>query len=82
MSGNVNNLDFLDMLTILSVALQIMGYQNDMSQSSNDDLMRELQRQDKAYLEKIIENQNKILEKLADLQADILWGMPMWYAPY
>ena len=82
MSNNGNNLDFLDMLTILSVALQIMGYQNDMSQSSNDDLMRELQRQDKAYLEKIIENQNKILEKLADLQADILWGMPMWYAPY
>ena len=67
MNGNGNNLDFLDMLTILSVALQIMGYQNDMSQSSNDDLMRELQRQDKAYLEKIIENQNKILEKLADL---------------
>ena len=65
MSGN--NLDFLDMLTILSVMLQIMGYQNDMSQSSNDDLMSELQRQDKAYLEKIIENQNKILEKLADL---------------
>ena len=65
MSGN--NLDFLDMLTILSVMLQIMGYRNDMSQSSNDDLMKELQRQDKAYLEKIIENQNKILEKLADL---------------
>lgn len=62
-----NNLDFLDVLTILSVELQIMGYQNDMSQSSNEDLMRELQRQDKAYLEKIIENQNKILEKLADL---------------
>ena len=65
MSGN--NLDFLDVLTILSVMLQIMGYQNDMSQSSNDDLMRELQRQDKAYLEQIVENQNKILEKLADL---------------
>lgn len=65
MSGN--NLDFLDVLTILSVMLQIMGYKNDMSQSSNDDLMRELQRQDKAYLEKIVEKQNKILEKLADL---------------
>ena len=67
MSGNGNNLDFLDVLTILSVALQIMGYQNDMSQSSNDDLMRELQRQDKAYLEKIIENQNKILSILKDI---------------
>ena len=67
MSGNGNNLDFLDVLTILSVALQIMGYQNDMSQSSNDDLMRELQRQDKAYLEQIVDNENKILEKLADL---------------
>ena len=67
MNSNGNNLDFLDVLTILSVMLQIMGYRNDMSQSSNDDLMRELQRQDKAYLEKIIENQNKILEKLADL---------------
>ena len=67
MNGNGNNLDLLDVLTILSVMLQIMGYQNDMSQSSNDDLMRELQRQDKAYLEKIIENENKILEKLADL---------------
>ena len=67
MNGNGNNLDFLDVLTILSVALQIMGYQNDMSQSSNDDLMRELQRQNKAYLEKIVEYQNKIIEKLADL---------------
>ena len=67
MNGNGNNLDLLDVLTILSVMLQIMGYKNDMSQSSNDDLMKELQRQDKAYLEKIIENENKILEKLADL---------------
>ena len=67
MNNNGNNLDFLDVLTILSVMLQIMGYQNDMSQSSNDDLMKELKRQDKAYLEKIIENENKILEKLADL---------------
>ena len=67
MNNNGNNLDFLNMLTILSVMLQVMGYRNDMSKSSNDDLMKELQRQDKVYLEQIIENQNKILEKLADL---------------
>ena len=67
MNNNGNNLDFLDALTILSVMFQIMGYQNDMSQSSNDDLMRELQRQNKAYLDKIFETQKEILEKLAKL---------------
>ena len=73
MNSNGNNLDFLDALTILSVMLQIMGYQNDMSQSSNDDLMKELQIQNKAYLEKIIENQNRILsilEKNNSMSAD------------
>ena len=67
MSTNDNGLEFLDILTIFSVMLQVVGYKNDISQSSNDDLMRELQKQDKSYLDKIIENQNKILEKLADL---------------
>ena len=67
MSANDNGLEFLDTLTIFSVMLQVAGCKNDISQSSNDDLMRELQEQDKMYLDKIIENQNKILEKLADL---------------
>lgn len=62
---NYNNFTTLDILTVLSVILQVMGYQNDLNQSSNDDLMRELQKQDREYFEKIIENQNKILEKLA-----------------
>lgn len=72
MNGNGNNLDFLDMLTVLSVMLQIMGYQNDMSQSSNDDLMNELQRQDKEYFKKIIEQNNQILSILSylDLSAE------------
>lgn len=67
MSANDNGLDFLDILTIFSVMLQVVGYKNDISQSSNDDLMRELQKQDKRYLDKIIENQNKILEILNEI---------------
>ena len=67
MSANDNGLDFLDILTIFSVMLQVAGYKNDISQSSNDDLMRELQKQDKSYLDKIIENQNKILEILNEI---------------
>lgn len=38
-----------------------------MSQSSNDDLMRELQRQDREFLDKIIANQEEILKKLAEI---------------
>lgn len=67
MSANDNGLDFLDILTIFSVMLQVAGYKNDISQSSNDDLMRELQEQDKMYLDKIIENQNNILEILNEI---------------
>ena len=63
---NSNNFTALDIISILSLMLQIQGYKNDLSQSSNDDLMRELQKQDREYLEKIIENQNRILEKLAE----------------
>ena len=62
-----NNFSTLDILTIMSLMLQIKGYNNDINQSSNDDIMRELQRQDREYLEKIIETQNIILDKLAKL---------------
>ena len=65
--ANNNNLSTLDILTVLSLMLQIEGYKNDMSQSSNDDLMRELQIQDREYLQRIIEQQNLILEKLAKM---------------
>ena len=64
---NGNNNSFLDMITILSVVLQISNYQNDLKSFSNDDLMKELLRQDKEYFERIIDNQNLILEKLAKL---------------
>ena len=64
---NGNNFDFLDILTLFSVMLQVVGYKNDISQSSNDDLMRELQTQDRNYLDKIIENQNEILKILKEI---------------
>ena len=66
---NDRNLDFLDLLTVFSVVLQVMGYQDDMRRASNDDLMHELQKQDKDYLTTIIQNQEKILDKLAQLES-------------
>ena len=62
-----NNLSILDLFTILSFMLQVANYESDVKSASNDDLMRELQKQDRDYFEQIIENQNKILKRLADL---------------
>lgn len=62
-----NNIGFLDLLTIFSLGLQMAVYEQTQRQATTDDLMRELQKQDREYFEKIIENQNLILQKLADL---------------
>ena len=55
------------MLTMFDTFLQVADFQMNVQQSSNDDIMRELQHQNKTYLEKIIKNQEEILSKLADI---------------
>ena len=67
MGKDFEEFGFLDILTIFSVMLQIKGYQSDIRQVSNDDLMKELVKQDREYLGKILENQKLILSKLAEL---------------
>ena len=62
-----NSQGFFDLLALFSVALQIAVYEQTQRQASTDDLMRELQKQDEEYFKQIIENQNLILKKLADL---------------
>ena len=61
----MQNNNFFDMLAVFSVALQTAVFEQTQRQASTDDLMRELQKQDKEYFERIIANQEKILEKLA-----------------
>ena len=73
MDDRNNNLNFIDILTIFSVMLQMQNYQADLKSASNDDLMKELQKQDREYFEQIISNQNKILSILSqfdDMSAD------------
>ena len=62
-----NNQGFFDLLSLFSIGLQIAVYEQTQRQATTDDLMRELQKQDEKYFKQIIENQNRILEKLADL---------------
>lgn len=58
---------FIDMLTMFDTFLQMADFRMNVQQSSNDDIMRELGRQNEKYLEKIIANQEEILKKLANI---------------
>lgn len=51
-------------LDILGVLLQTLSLEILFKDFNNSDLMQELQRQDKEYLEKIIQQNNEILEIL------------------
>lgn len=64
-------LDFLDILTILSFILHLQNNEELQKQSSNDDIMQELDKQDNRFFQTIIDQNNqiinlnkKILEKL------------------
>lgn len=70
MNGGGNNLSFLDFLTIFSVGLQFSGYEQNLKQASTDDLMRELQKQDRDYLERIVKNQKEIIKILSEIKSD------------
>lgn len=65
--GQQNGLEFLDVLAIVSFAIQIQNYRELKAQASTDDIFAELQKQDQEYLSRILENQEKILEKLNTL---------------
>lgn len=62
-----DNFGFFDFLALFSIGLQLQVYEETKKQTSTDDLMKELQKQDREYFEKIIKNQNLILDKLAEL---------------
>ena len=63
----MDNNNIMDLLSLLSVILQLKVMEEQELQSDNDDIMEELQRQNKAYLETIIKNQNIIIKKLNKL---------------
>ena len=63
----MNDNCYLDLLGILSVVLQLQIMEEQKYQSDNDDIMEELQRQDKKYLDEILRNQRLILEQLNKL---------------
>lgn len=61
------NQDFFNRLTFSDFLMQFITMLWVMEDASNNDLMQELQKQNKEYLEKIISNQNEIMSILSRL---------------
>lgn len=58
----------LDGLNYYANILQIASYQELLNQADNDDIMTELDRQNKEFLEQILKNQAEILKRLERLE--------------
>lgn len=63
----MNNDRLFDLLSVLSIILQLQVYEEQKVQTDNDDIMQELQLQDKKYFEQILKNQQIIIEQLNKL---------------
>lgn len=59
-----NNQDYYNRLTLFDTIMQVLTLAMVQADATNNDLMEELQRQNKEYLERIIEQQNEILKYL------------------
>lgn len=63
-----NNFNLLDTLEVVSNILQVLNYIENLEQTSNDKILKELQHQNNEFLEKILQNQAEILNRLERLE--------------
>ena len=62
------NYSGLDGLNFYANILQIASYQELLAQANNNDILKELNHQDKEYLERILQNQALILQRLERIE--------------
>lgn len=60
--------DILTKLSVIADILQVSNYQLNMTQVSNDDLMKTLNNQNQDYLEIIIEQNKEIIKLLKEIK--------------
>lgn len=69
-TNNLENFEFgaLDALSIFSATIQILSYIQNLKQTSNDDLLKELRFQDNELLGRIMAKQDDIVERLKKIE--------------
>ena len=69
-----NQLDTIDILSVISFYIGLKNYQENLSQSDKDDLMNKLDTQTKEILQNLsaeIEKQNAMLEKILNILQNV-----------
>lgn len=64
------NGDFLDAMSMMSFAIGLVNYRENLAQSNNDDIMKEVDKQTQLIIEKLeksIEYQNELLIEIRDM---------------
>lgn len=64
------NGDFLDAMSMMSFAIGLVNYRENLAQSNNDDIMKEVDKQTRIIIEKLeksIEYQNELLIEIRDM---------------
>lgn len=65
------NQNFYNRITVFDTLLQLLTMAMVADDATNNDLLKELQRHEQEYLDKIIDNQNKILSILSDTKSNM-----------
>lgn len=67
-----NNLDFLDILSILSFSISIANYNQNLQQSSNDDLMKEIDKKTTELLSKLESDISRQNADISDIKQTLI----------
>lgn len=67
-----NNLDFLDILSMLSFAISIANYNQNLQQSSNDDLMKEIDQKTEELLSKLESDISRQNADISDIKQKLI----------
>lgn len=65
--GNILNDDFLDVMACMGFAIGLVNYQENLEQSDNDDIMKELDDKTNLLIERLeedLEKQNELLKEI------------------
>lgn len=67
--GENQQFEFLDIITIVSFAMQLMNQQSIERQATTNDLFHELRAQDSQYLEVLMRQNERIIQMLESFEA-------------